>query len=225
MKLLVVSNFHDLPSEHYLLNLLFCEGLEAFHLRKKNYSEKRMREYIERIPAYFHNRIIIHSHYSLIREYGLYGAHFTKKYTLPEYYRETDPLSAEQPFERIGFSYHSISEVIEEGNIYNYIFLSPIFDSISNKGYNSKFRFNDLKHFLQQTSDRPEVIALGGINDARAEMAFNLGFDGIALLGYLWTNFELDQDLIQAVEKFKLLQKMICEMKVNGEETKQQPSM
>ncbi len=222
MKLLLVSNFHDLPNEHYLLNLLFCEGLEVFHLRKKNYSEKRMREYIERIPAYFHNRIIIHSHYSLINEYGLNGAHFTKKYSFPEYLKETDLLSAERSFKRIGFSYHSISEVIQEGGIYNYIFLSPIFDSISNKGYNSKFRFNDLKHFLQQTSNRPEVIALGGINDARVGMAFNLGFDGIALLGYIWTNFELDQDLIQAVKKFKLVQKMIFEMKDNEKKTKKQ---
>ena len=81
MKISLVSSFYDIPNEIHLLNLLFCNGLEVFHLRKdldckhlggaEKYTEERVRNYIERIPIYFRNRIILQSHFLLINEYGL----------------------------------------------------------------------------------------------------------------------------------------------------------
>ncbi|MEM9339562.1 MAG: thiamine phosphate synthase [Bacteroidota bacterium] len=215
MKLLLVSNFYDIPNEHFALNLIFCEGLDTFHLRKKDYTEDQMREYLERIPDFFHERIILHSHFHLVEEYGLKGAHFTKKYTFPEYVHGKRDSKAKR-FARMGFSYHTINEVVKEGSIYDYVFLSPIFDSISNKGYNSKFNPGELKKFLQQTVDRPEVIALGGINEKKVEMAQQLGFDGIALLGHIWTDFEMDQDIKALANKFLLVQKSVGKFHSHG---------
>ena len=210
MKLLLVSNFYDIPHEHFALNLLFCEGLDTFHLRKKDYSECEMRAYIEQIPSDFHHRIILHSHFHLIEEYQLRGAHFTKKLTYTDYMDENGQIvEVSNPFNRTGFSFHSISEVEREGDIYDYVFLSPIFDSISNKGYNSKFKPNELKQFLLHTTVRPEVIALGGINETKVAMAHQMGFDGIALLGYIWTDFETDQNLINLGNKFIRIRKSI----------------
>ncbi|MGF1636570.1 MAG: thiamine phosphate synthase, partial [Cyclobacteriaceae bacterium] len=167
MKLILISNFSDIQNEHYLLNLLFCEGLEIYHLRKKNYSRDQMKAYIEKIPHYFHDRIVLHTHFDLIHEYNLKGAHFTKACTFEDYKIESPDQNFTNNFQHLSFSLHSIQEIKQIGSAYNYIFLSPIFDSISNTGYNSKFRINDLKIFLADMENRPEIIALSGITDSK----------------------------------------------------------
>lgn len=212
MKLLLVSNFTDLPDEHYVLNLLFCEGLRYFHLRKWEYSTRQMANYIERIAEPFRQYVVLHSHFDLIDEYGLRGAHFTKRDTYEEYLRSKGQVYSfgDPPrFDHLSFSLHSISEIKRTPAIYNYIFLSPIFDSISNQGYNSKFHIHDLKSFLSQKANRPEIIALGGVNDRVVTNVFETGFDGMALLGYIWTSFERDRDIVSAVKRFRLVQQLI----------------
>lgn len=210
MKLSLVSNFFDIPHEHFALNLMLCEGLDTFHLRKKDYCEEKMRAYIERIPSHFHSQIILHSHFHIVEEYGLKGAHFTKKFTYEEYQEQNIKLALDNvSFERMGFSFHSINEVETKGTAYDYVFLSPIFDSISNKGYNSKFKPTELRNFLHLDSGRPEIIALGGINESKVSMACQMGFDGIALLGHIWTNFEMDHDVVEVVNKFIRMQRLV----------------
>ncbi|MEM8845465.1 MAG: thiamine phosphate synthase [Bacteroidota bacterium] len=210
MKISLVSSFYDIPNEVHLLNLLFCNGLEVFHLRKdldckhlggtEKYTEKRIRNYIESIPIYFRDRIIMHSHFNLVEEYGLLGAHFTKKYTHQEYLK--DEGLSKKHFKKIGFSLHSIAEITEYADTYDYLFLSPIFDSISNKGYNSKFNLTRLKSFLETTSVQSEIMALGGMNHTKVEKVNELGFNGLSLLGHIWSRFDEDQDIIGALNRY-----------------------
>ncbi len=212
MKLLLISNFADIPDEHHVLNLLFCEGLQYFHLRKHDYTPRQMARYIERIAEPFRNRVVLQSHFHLIEEYGLRGAHFTKKYSYDEF-RQSWGLSAdiEPPklFDHLSFSLHSIPEIQRMPLLYDYLFLSPVFDSISNQGYNSKFRADELQQFLHHHTARPEVIALGGITDNVIDDVFDAGFDGMALLGYIWTTFEQTRDISQAVKRFRLIQNLV----------------
>ncbi|MEM9832738.1 MAG: thiamine phosphate synthase [Bacteroidota bacterium] len=204
MKLLLVSNFYDVPYEHYLLHLIFSEGLEYFHLRKKEFSEDAMRRYLDRIHPVFYPNIILHSHFHLVAEYGLGGAHFTRKSIYEDF-----AVGENVDFHRKGFSLHSTAEVAQLESSYHYIFLSPVFDSISNKGYNSKFKLSNLRQFLQTATSRPEIIALGGINHTRVEQAASLGFDGIALLGHIWADFETNPDLVSAVKRFERVRNAI----------------
>lgn len=209
MKIIVVSNFCDLPHEHDVLNLLFCEGLQHYHLRKVNYTENQMRNYLDRIPHYFHPRIVLHSHYSLVDEYGLKGAHFTKMFTYQDYLQTLSvPHGPPTQFEHLSFSAHSIPEIKEMNSLFHYIFLSPVFDSISNQGYHSKFKVSDLRAFLHQEAQRTEIIALGGITDRNIPKIAELGFEGFALLGHIWTIFESDQDIAAAVRRFRTIQRV-----------------
>ena len=202
MELRLLSNFYDIPHEHYLLNLIFTEGLDCFHLRKKNYSEEQYRQYIDRIPSCFHNRVIIHDCFQLTNVFDLHGAHFTKRYRLEDYLHQTQLDSHAGMFKKIGFSLHTMSEIAQYHDTYDYLFLSPLFDSISNKGYNSKFNLKSLKNYLKEPSSRPRVIGLGGMNLDRIPSAINLGLDGIALLGYIWSDFESNGDLLAAIKRF-----------------------
>ena len=72
-------------------------------------------------------------------------------------------------------------------------FLSPIFDSISKQGYKSEFseqlnKFTQLKPELIAAIKSKNIIALGGINTDKIELARKVGFKGVATLGAIWNS-------------------------------------
>ncbi|HXD94336.1 MAG TPA: thiamine phosphate synthase, partial [Bacteroidia bacterium] len=68
---------------------------------------------------------------------------------------------------------------------YEYVFLSPVFDSISKTGYKSNFDLENLKPFLKKHKN---VIALGGVNTKNIELIKQVGFSGAAFIGAVWQN-------------------------------------
>jgi thiamine-phosphate pyrophosphorylase len=169
-----------------------------------------MEIYINQIPAIFHQYIVLHSHFDLVHKYKLMGAHFTQTLTYESYCEfclDKDPAEI-TVFKHKSLSLHSIKEIKNTlKDEYQYVFLSPVFDSISNSGYNSKFRINELKLFLNNNKEeRPAVIALSGINEGRLSKIHDIGFDGFALLGYIWSGFEENQNIIDSVLRYRNIQ-------------------
>ncbi|MGZ4060107.1 MAG: thiamine phosphate synthase [Bacteroidia bacterium] len=80
--------------------------------------------------------------------------------------------------------FHSLKEIENCKEKYEYAFLSPIFDSISKTGYKSGFKRKEIKEFLKNNNTK--IIALGGIDENTIQEAINLGFDGAAVLGAIW---------------------------------------
>lgn len=85
-------------------------------------------------------------------------------------------------------SCHSFEEVENlEGKI-EYCFLSPVYDSISKRGYQSNFDKEELKEFLKK--DRSiKVIGLGGVTEENYMELLEMGFDGGAFLGSVWRKY------------------------------------
>ena len=89
--------------------------------------------------------------------------------------------------------FHSLKELEECKEKYEYAFLSPIFDSISKVGYKSKFS-HELHQFTRNKLEKISVIsgknifALGGIDEDKIEICRELGFAGVAVLGAIWQN-------------------------------------
>lgn len=81
-------------------------------------------------------------------------------------------------------SCHSFEEIDALPFEPNYVFLSPVFDSISKPGYPSAFTPEYLKENLQKR--RIPVIALGGITAEKVAECRKMGFRGVALLGHVW---------------------------------------
>lgn len=204
MKIILVSDFNPMAYEQELLVLLFNYGLDIFHLRKRNYTENEIRQYLDKIPVVYHNRIVLHSHFHLIQEYNLKGAHFTKLDPVESVNGIIDISS----LGHISFSVHSIQEIKKLQYQFDYLFFSPVFNSISNVGYNSKIKINSFKKYLNTVSDRPEIIALGGVNDSKVELLFKAKFDGFGLLGYIWAQYKEDLNLITALNKFKKIKNL-----------------
>jgi thiamine-phosphate pyrophosphorylase len=180
--IVVISSPVPVVNEKATLLQLFDEGLELFHLRKKEYSESELRRFIEGMPAEHLKKTVLHSHYHLAAEYSLKGIH------VPFAFKCGNPIGT------VSVSFHSAEEIRTFDMQFDYGFLSPVFDSISKNGYKSSFDLNEVKFFLKHSEEK--IIALGGMDEDKIETVHDLGFSGIALLGAIWQNES-------PVEKFK----------------------
>ncbi|MBS2211242.1 thiamine phosphate synthase [Carboxylicivirga mesophila] len=195
MKPIVICYPTQLNKEVEAINALFEAGLEILHVRKPAYSEADMIAFIDSIDAQYHNRIVVHSHLSIVEPKGLRGVHFTSynRHLIDDYSNKSLPKS---------ISVHSMSELINLSESFNYALLSPVFESISKEGYGPAIDQTILKKFLSTIHD-VKVLALGGIDHKNVDIAKELGFDGVVLHGHLWAQFENDGDIEGVVERFK----------------------
>lgn len=177
MKLILISPESG-TSELDLINNLFDLGLEYFHIRKPHFSEEELREYILGISEKYYQRLIIHSFHHLALEFPFYGIHFTEKEKLEgKLYDFSGSHSA---------SFHSVEELQNCRIRYNYVFLSPIFNSISKDGYLSGFKKEELMTSLPLIQQR--VVALGGVDLQNVHEVKEMGFSGVAVLGAVWNS-------------------------------------
>lgn len=86
----------------------------------------------------------------------------------------------------VSHSCHTLEEVRQWKPACQYVFLSPIFDSISKAGYQSRFSRESLQEARRQGTIDSRVVALGGISPQEIPLCHALGFGGVAVLGWLW---------------------------------------
>jgi len=200
--LIVISPEKNLNLEIDVLIQLFELGLDYFHLRKPGFNKEQLSEYLDKIPKKYQKRIIIHSHYDLLKDYKLYGIHFTGK--------TVSSIGDYEGYEgHKSVSCHSFEEILAYADEMDYLFLSPVFDSISKQDYKSSFDADQVNEFMNESELYTGIIALGGIQLNTVEPAFQMGFDGIAVLGAIWQCLENEEDDLQAVNTFKSM-KRIC---------------
>ena len=178
------AHFED---EAKIVARLFGLGLETYHLRKPSFTEDELRSFLIALPPEFHNRIVIHSHFELSLEFDLKGIHLNEA--------NKERIGHLSHYKVISGSFHSLPDLKENTVPYQYVFLSPVFDSISKAGYASNFDLAQLAAELSLPSAKllPEIIALGGINAENLPLIRQTGFAGVAVLGAVW----LQQDPVQ----------------------------
>ncbi|MDR0970954.1 MAG: thiamine phosphate synthase [Bacteroidales bacterium] len=162
-------------NEHKKIEQYLERGIDFFHIRKPNFSLKEMKDYIEKFSPNIRKRLTIHYYIELCLEYSLGGVHFNEKNISLNDFRFNGV--------RKSYSAHKEQEVEKYYKEMDYIFLSPIYDSISKQGYKSKFSFEKLR---KMELENKKVIALGGVKKDKFEELKALGFSGCALKGELW---------------------------------------
>ena len=107
-------------------------------------------------------------------------------------------------------SCHSLEEVSAHKPASDYVFLSPVFDSISKAGYSSAFAPDELQAAGKEGLIDKRVIGLGGIDESNIRRIKELGFGGAAILGGLWKHFNplTDYDYKSVLEHFRQLKKL-----------------
>jgi len=173
------------PDEPHILTALMAQGLTRLHLRKPGWPAARLEALIQALPPQYHARLVLHTCPELVRRYRLGGLHLTGAGR-----RAAKCRPRLLPGQTLSTSFHSLAEIARTRRHYDYVFLSPIFDSISKKGYVSNFDLGDVQRFLQvlagQASHRPPVLALGGIDSPGMALVQQAGFAGAAVLGAVW---------------------------------------
>lgn len=207
MKIILISDYEPIINEIDLVVKLFEKGLTYFHIRKRNFSYVQLYDFIMSIPQKYHKHCIIDEHLELAYSLGLKGVHFTKQNTI-EKYAKLNQMSITDVIEKFGhisYTLHTLKDLNELKKLdykYNYVLLSPVFDSISNIGYNSKLNINAIKSFLGKNKNLTNVIAVGGVTDQRVRDVIDNNFAGAAILGHIWEQFKDDFNISAAVKKY-----------------------
>lgn len=183
MKFIVITSPATLKDEALICNALFARGLEFLHLRKPGAPLNVYEKFILQTEPCYRRRIILHEYYELVEKYGLGGIHLKSG-------MENEHIHYPH-LKHISISCHSEQEIAGLPFHPAYCFLSPVFDSISKKGYRSPY------HRIPDVTNSPfPVIALGGITPDKTASCRQHGFKGVAALGYIWEKPE------EAVQRF-----------------------
>jgi thiamine-phosphate pyrophosphorylase len=184
-RLILLTSPAAVSDEPRLLTDLLAQGVERLHLRKPAWTAAQLESLIQALPPQFYARLVLHAYPHLVRQYQLGGLHLTGSQRAAAT-RRPALLSGQT----LSTSYHSLAEISQHRRRYDYVFLSPIFDSISKEGYASGFNLAEVSTFLQKLATRPgyypQVLALGGIDAANIGLVRQAGFAGAAVLGTIW---------------------------------------
>ena len=197
MKLIVITSPQFIGGEASYISSMLQKDIDLVHLRKPESSPHDCAKLLDAIPEELHRRIVIHYHHCLCADYHLCGMHISPYHmsqTLPRYGGT------------ISRSCHSIDEIVSFKSSYDYLFLSPIFNSISKHVYHGSFSASQLQEAQQKGIIDNKVVALGGITANNLSTVKQLGFGGAALLGDVWQHAdtkELDDYLNKLISQIK----------------------
>ena len=178
-------------------------GMLRLHLRKPLVTKQETGSLLSQVDERYHNRIVLHDHFDLLRTFSLGGVHLNKR----------NPYRPEFELPSVSCSSHSFQSVVSSMDSYDYLFLSPVFDSISKPGYNHAFTPEQLADAGKQGLINAKVIALGGINEHTIPIAAKYGFGDVAVLGALWGSFINDRDEAALMKRFKQLINILTDTK------------
>ncbi|OFY85859.1 MAG: hypothetical protein A3K10_00475, partial [Bacteroidetes bacterium RIFCSPLOWO2_12_FULL_31_6] len=152
------------------------------------------------------NKLVLHSHHTLAIKYKIKGIYLTRKDRKKEFITalKVRYLKFLKSDLTISASIHNLANLYENTDEFDYVFLSPIFDSISKSGYQSGFNFHSLKVAMSKTTLK--VVAIGGIELNRLDKIRNMGFEGIALVGTIWQSNDGVKEFLAIKEKCKNLE-------------------
>jgi len=204
MKLILISPSDKKDFELAVLLSLFENGLQTYHLRKTKFSIRELKNFIEEIPKKYHRRMVIHTHHKLAMKFNLKGVYISRSHKK----RKLRTALRMRWFKlrkrqlQVSATFRSIEDILDQSPKYDYVFLSPVFDSLSGS-FQAGFTQHDLKHILKSTKFK--VFARGGSSVDTIEKAHELGFAGVAMHSSIWKAKNPLEEFKRVKEKFNEL--------------------
>ena len=176
MKIIAITTPKVIDEDVLIITALLNRGIDIVHLRKPDSNVEECRELLAKLTVDQRENIIIHDYPELYFEFSLKGIHVNRNISsLPKEYSGLRTRSC-----------HSFEEIIRYKNDYDYLFLSPIFDSISKVGYKSKFSHEELRSGSLDGKIEKKVVALGGVTLDKIPYLEGLNFGGVAMIGAIY---------------------------------------
>lgn len=197
--MVVITYPTPIVNETSLINKMFEKGLPLLHVRKPNMSITELELWIKNIDKYYYPNLVIHIPNTVINNYnGIFEQDIALINNINSTYTHlsTGNCSFVNNYSgllpKLSTSAHCITEVNKLSTAIDRVFISPIYPSISKKGYVSTINWKE--EIQQRTNFNTTLVALGGITPHRIKELSTMGFDDYALLGTIW---EADQPLKQ----------------------------
>lgn len=176
MKLIVITSEQDFPEEQvFLQEMMKRSELFRLHIRKPHWDLVVLQRFLSGFTGEERLKMSLHRHWEEASEQEM-GVHLGSDQKIDQSYVFKGVVSK---------SCHNWAEV-RAANSLDYVFLSPVFDSISKKGYRAAFDLNALEYLLKEYKYTGEVFALGGVSVDNLLKCRVLGFDGVAVFGSIW---------------------------------------
>lgn len=173
MRLIAITTPKVTDDDASIIGRLLDRGIDIIHLRKPESTIDECRKLLTKLTAEQRSKIVIHDYPELYSEFSLRGVHINRNITsLPICYNGSTSRSC-----------HTFEEVLRYKEECDYLFLSPIFDSISKRGYKSRFSDEVLRRASVEGLIDSKVIALGGVTLDKIPYLRSLNFGGVAMMG------------------------------------------
>lgn len=198
--LAVITTPGSFPGEADYLEGLLEAGLQKLHLRKPGAERGKLEELLAALSPRWHSQLVLHGSRELAAQYKIPQIHGRVPFR--------DGLgwsgggagtAAVGEGMAVSTSVHSWGEVKELPDGLAYTFLSPLFDSISKPGYAANIVLLRRPAGAQPT----KVIGMGGIGEHTILEVMRHGWDGAAVLGWIW------EEPRGAVRRYEQLKKII----------------
>lgn len=177
MKIIAITTPKVTIEDAPIIKSLIDRGINIIHLRKPDSNIYDCRKLLTELTDAQRAKIIIHDYPELYFEFSLKGIHINRNIrNLPNNYNGFKTRSC-----------HSLEEIRMYKNYYDYLFLSPIFDSISKQGYKSKFTSEMLRKGSDDGIINEKIIALGGVTLDKIPYLKELNFGGVAMMGAIYS--------------------------------------
>lgn len=177
MRLIAVSIAEIIDEDAQIIASLLDSAVDIVHLRKPCAGADRLRAILCKLSLEHRSRVVVHDYPELYTEFSLLGVHVNRN--IPSLGDDFTGLRTR--------SCHSLDEIVRYKQEYDYLFLSPIFDSISKVGYTSQFSHDELLRASSMGIIDSRVVALGGITPDKIAYLGQLGFGGAAMSGAIYS--------------------------------------
>lgn len=199
MKLIVLTSPDFFVEEDKILASLFEEGLDLLYLRKPHHEPVYSERLLTLLPEEYHKRIMVYDHFYLKEEFGLMGIHLSR-------HNPTAPADYKGHISR---SCYTLDEINEARRKSDYVMLSHVFDSLSDKGVNAAFTEEQIHKAAREGIIDRKVLAMGGVTLDNINKVRDMGFGGVAVRGDLWNRFNIHHgaDYKELINHFRKLRK------------------
>ena len=182
------------------MEALCAAGVGRLHLRKPEATPAELEALVQRLAPRWGGRLVLHGPRSreLALRYGVAGVHGAVAYRDGGGYSGGGPMVDASGLVQ-STSVHGWEEFGRLPAGLAYGFISPLFDSISKRGYGANAGL--LKQPEREWPCLP--VGLGGVSGENIGSMLEQGWKGAAVLGWIW------EEPKQAVKRLEQLQKII----------------
>lgn len=185
----IVTTPERVYEEDRIIADLLQAGVSHILLRKPSWQTADYFAFLDNMHPEWLPRFIVRDQPAVCSRFPVGGLHLSAQV------RENTGICDLQRFPLCSTGIHDTADIATMPPPFTVLLLSPVFDSISKAGYQSRF--------AQPLPDKhgKQVLALGGVNASNISRLKAWHFDGAALLGAIWQQPQKAVTLYQRIQQ------------------------